>query len=165
MSLIRKNLILMLENMEDIIKLLREQTILCRRSMELFENLIERLKENSPDIIESVQKIEKITVDLNRNSIETQKFLQTNNFKNFSELLAAQEKNIQRNVAESLLNQSKNLQEKLRNLVEAASKLTEKGESFVNFNLNLMSKTQVDTYGADKLSEGQSNRRIVEFRC
>lgn len=155
----------MRENMEDLIKLLREQTILCRRLVELFADLITKLQENSFDIIESVQSIEKLLLNLNTNSFETQKFLQSNGFKNFSEFLAAQEENIQRDVAERLLTQSKNLQEKLKQQVAAASKLTESGENFVNFNINLMSNTQVDTYGADSQSEAQTNRRMVEFKC
>ena len=151
--------------MEDLIKLLREQTILCRRLAEIFEKLLETLKENSPEVLDTVQNIEKIQIDLNRNAAETQEFLQRNGFKNFSEVLAAQEKNIQRDVAERLLTQSKNLQERLRQQISAANKLVESGESFINFNLNLMSRTQADTYGSDSLSEGQSNRRIIEYKC
>lgn len=155
----------MREKMEDLIKHLREQTILCRRLAEIFDKLIEMLKENSPEIVELVQKIEKVLLDLNKNASATQNFLQRNGFKNFSEFLSAQEKNIERDVAERLLAQSKNLQERLKQQVAAANRLTESGESFVNFNINLMSRTQADTYGADSLSEGQSNRRIVEFKC
>ena len=165
MSLIRKNLILMREKMEDLIKLLREQTILCRRLAEIFEELIEKLQKSSPEIIDLVQKVEKVLPDINKNAAATQTFLQANGFKNFSEFLSAQEKNIERDVAERLLEQSRNLQERLKQQIASASRLTESGESFVKFNINLMGRTQADTYGADSLSEGQSNRRIVEFKC
>lgn len=155
----------MRENMENLIRLLREQTVLCRRLAEIFEKLILNLKENSTDILDATQNIEKILLDINKNVSETQNFLQRNGFKDFSEFLVAQEKNIQRDVAERLLTQSKNLQMKLKQQISTANMLVESGESFVNFNLNLMSRTQADTYGSDSLSEGQSNRRIVEYKC
>ena len=151
--------------MENLIKLLREQTILCRRLKELFEKLVDELEKNSLDVVLSVQNVEKIILELNKNSSETQKFLQSSKYKTLANFLDAQEKNIQRDVAERLLAQSKILQEQLKRQIDIASKLTDSGESFVNFNLNLMSRTQADTYGADRLAEGQSNRRIVEFKC
>lgn len=149
--------------MEEAIKLLREQTVLCRRSLELFAKLIELLKEKSPEITESVQKIEKFIPELRKNGITSQKFLQSKKCKTFADYINSQEKSIQRDVAERLLIQSENLQEKLRWQIGAAEKLTESGAAFVNFSLNLISQTSAgNTYGAEAVSDSQSKLRMID---
>lgn len=133
----------------DTIKLLRERTVLCRHALELFNTLIEELGNNSPEIIETVGKIEKITRDLNSNA---EKNISLENLNQ-----------IERNVAGNLLKQSETLQARLKEKISIANNLVQVGKEFVTYNMNLFSHTQADTYSADKLTE--SSRRIVEFRC
>ena len=161
-SLIKKNSTLTLEIMENVIKLLREQTILCRRTLELFAKLIELLEQNSPDLSESVLKIEKILTDLRKNSAQSQKFLQAQNCGNFADFLERQEKSIQSDVAKRLLAQSEILQSQLKRKINSAQLLTEKGAVFVNFNLNLLSQTSAGTtYGEQTLSS-QSKLQMID---
>lgn len=133
----------------DTIKLLREQTILCRHALELFNTLIEQLRDNSAEIIETVAKIEKIIRDLNSSS---DKNISLNDLND-----------VQRNVAENLLKQSDSLKAQIKEKISIANNLVQVGKEFVTYNMNLFSHTQADTYSADKLTE--SSRRIVEFRC
>ena len=135
--------------MMDTIKLLREQTVLCRHALELFNTLIEELRDNSPSIIETVGKIEKVTRDLNE--IADKKI----SLENLN--------SVQKNVAESLLKQSEMLQTQIKEKISIANDLVKKGAEFVTYNMNLFSHTKADTYSADKLTE--NSRRIVEFRC
>lgn len=133
----------------DTIKLLRERTVLCRHALELFNTLIEELENNSPAVIETVGKIEKITRDLNDNAEKNISLDDLNQ--------------IQKNVAENLLKQSETLQAQIKEKISIANNLVQVGKEFVTYNMNLFSHTQADTYSADKLTE--NSRRIVEFRC
>lgn len=133
----------------DTIKLLRERTVLCRHALELFNTLIEQLENNSPAVIETVGKIEKIIRDLNDNAEKNISLDDLNQ--------------IQKNVAENLLKQSETLQARIKEKISIANNLVQVGKEFVTYNMNLFSHTQADTYSADKLTE--SSRRIVEFRC
>ena len=149
--------------MENTIKLLREQTILCRRSLELFSTLSELLEKNSADLAEPVLKIEKIMPELRKNGRESQKFLQSVNCKTFADYLNKQEKSIQLDVAQRLLIQSENLQLQLKKKIKVAEKLIESGAAFVNFNLNLISQTSAgNTYGAEATSDSQSKLRMID---
>ena len=148
--------------MENVIKLLREQTILCRRTLELFAKLIELLEKNSPDLSELILKIEKILPDLMKNIAQSQKFLQANKCGNFADFLEKQENSIQSDVAKRLLAQSENLQIQLKQKINSAQLLTEKGAVFVNFNLNLISQTSAGTtYGEQSLSS-QSKLQMID---
>lgn len=133
----------------DTIKLLRERTVLCRHALELFNTLIEQLENNSPAVIETVGKIEKIIRDLNDNAEKNISLDDLNQ--------------IQKNVAENLLKQSETLQARIKEKISIANNLVQVGKEFVTYNMNLFSHTQADTYSADKLTE--NSRRIVEFRC
>lgn len=148
--------------MENVIKLLREQTILCRRSLELFAKLIELLEQNSPDLSELILKIEKIMPDLRKNAVQSQEFLQSNKCKDFADFLEKQEQSIQNDVAKRLLAQSEILQTQLRRKINSARLLTDKGAVFVNFNLNLLSQTSAGTtYGEQSLSS-QSKLQMID---
>ena len=149
--------------MENAIKLLREQTVLCRRALELFAKIIELLQQSSPDLTESILKIEKIMPEIRRNAEQSQKFLQSKNCRNFEDFLNKQESSVQCDVARRLLTQSANLQEKLKRQISSAQLLTDKGAAFVNFNLNLISQTSASpTYGAEALSDSQSKLQMID---
>ena len=148
--------------MENVIKLLREQTILCRRTLELFAKLIELLEQNSLDVNESVLKIEKILPELRKNATQSQKFLQSNKCENFAGFLRKQEKSIQRDVAERLLAQSEILQDKLKRQLNSAQLLTEKGAAFVNFSLNLISQTSAGNTYAEQSLSSQSKLLMID---
>ena len=142
--------------MDNVIKLLREQTILCRRTLELFTKLIELLEQNSPNLSESILKIEKIIPDLRKNAVQAQ------NCKDFANFLEKQENSIQSDVAKRLLAQSEILQTQLKHKINSAQLLTEKGAVFVNFNLNLLSQTSAGTtYGEQSLSS-QSKLQMID---
>ena len=85
--------------MDETIKLLREQAILCAHLPELFDELIKIMEKNSPDVQEPIRKIEATVRDLSKNAQKAQDFLQRVGSPSFAEFIAAQEKNIQRDVA------------------------------------------------------------------
>ena len=149
--------------MDDTIKFLREQAILCSRLNELLDKLSDALKNNSLETAEIVKTIDPLVFDLSKNSAKSQKFLETTNYKNFGELIMAAEDGVKKDVAERLLNQVINLQAKMIQAMQTAAKLLENASDFVDFNLNVLSQTSASpTYGAQARTETNSDRRIFD---
>ena len=149
--------------MDETIKILREQAILCAHLPELFDELIKIMKNNSPDVQEPIRKIESIMRDLNKNEQKAQDFLKRVNASSFAEYIAAQDKNIQRNVAEKLLKKTSDAQLRLKNQVAQVKLLLKKGRDYVQFNLNILARTSAsDTYGAAAQTGSQRSRRMFE---
>lgn len=149
--------------MEETIILLREQTVFCSRLLKLFADLTESLKKNSLNMIEVLNQIEPAVAELSKNSLKAQEFLQRLNFKNFSDFINSQPAGVQKDVATRLLLHNDNLQEKLQSQMRILKRLNDKGKNFVDFNLNLLSRTSATpTYGAAAETGSQSGRRLFD---
>ena len=149
--------------MDETIKLLRERSVLCARLPELFDELLEVVRNNSPDVQEIVRKIETIIRDLSNNEQRTQKFLKSVKAKSLAQYVSAQEKNIQRDVAEKLLKKTADAQLRLKNQVAQVKLLLKKGKDYVEFNLNILARTSASsTYGAEAQTASQRTRRMFE---
>lgn len=149
--------------MDETIKILREQAILCAHLPELFDELIEIMKSNSPEVQEPIRKIEATVRDLSKNEQKAQDFLKRVGAASFAEYLSAQEKNIQRDVAEKLLKKTADAQLRLKNQVAQVKLLLKKGKDYVEFNLNILARTSASsTYGAEAQTGSQRTRRMFE---
>lgn len=149
--------------MDELIKILREQTVLCAHLPALFDELIDIMKKNSPAVQEPVRKIEAVMRDLDKNEQKAQAFLKRVKAPSFAEYLAAQDKNIQRNVAEKLLKKVAESQLRLKNQVAELKLLLKRGKEYVEFNLNILARISAsDTYGATAQRESQRTRRMFE---
>lgn len=149
--------------MDETIKILREQAILCAHLPELFDELIEIMKSNSPEVQEPIRKIETTVRDLSKNEQKAQDFLKRVGAASFAEYLSAQEKNIQRNVAEKLLKKTADAQLRLKNQVAQVKLLLKKGKDYVEFNLNILARTSASsTYGAEAQTSSQRTRRMFD---
>ena len=149
--------------MDEAIKLLREQAILCSRLLELLGKMSDSLKENSHDIEELVQKMDPIVTDLSRNSNKAKDFLDKSNCKTFGEFINLADNGVQKDVANRLLKQITNLQEKMAYGMKLSAQLLVKGSEFINFNLNVLSQTSASpTYGAEAKTPTNANRRIFD---
>lgn len=149
--------------MDEVIKILREQAILCAHLPELFDELIKVMQSNSPEVQPIVDKIAPIIRDLNKNRQRTEEFLQRVKAASLAEYLAAQDKNIQRNVAEKLLRKAADAQARLKNQVAELNLLLRKGQDYVAFNLNILARTTAsDTYGAQATTDSRRTRRMFE---
>lgn len=149
--------------MDELIKILREQTVLCAHLPALFDELIDIMKSNSPAVQEPVRKIEAVMRDLDKNDQKAQAFLKRVKAPSFAEYLAAQDKNIQRNVAEKLLKKSAESQLRLKNQLTELKLLLKRGKEYVEFNLNILARISAsDTYGATAQRESQRTRRMFE---
>ena len=149
--------------MDEAIKILREQTVLCAHLQRLFDALIEVMKKNSPEVQEPVRKIEEVLRDLNKNEQKAQDFLKRVKASSFAEYLSAQEEGIQRNVAEKLLQKLAESQRRLKNQVAQLKLLLKRGREYVEFNLNILARISAsETYGATAQRESQRTRRMFE---
>jgi len=149
--------------MDDTIKILREQAILCAHLPELFDELIKIMESNSPDVQEPIRKIEATVRDLSKNAQKAQDFLKSVEATSFAEYIDAQEKNIQRDVAEKLLKKTSDAQLRLKNQVSQVKLLLKKSRDYVDFNLNILAQTSAsDTYGAAAKTDSQRKRRMFE---
>lgn len=149
--------------MDETIKLLREQAILCAHLPELFDELIKIMKSNSPDVQETIRKIETTVRDLSKNEQRSREFLDRIGSPSFADYLSVQEKNIQRDVAERLLKKTADAQLRLKNQVAQVKLLLKKGKDYVDFNLNILARTSAnDTYGAAAQTGSHRTRRMFE---
>ena len=149
--------------MDEAIKLLREQAILCSRLNELLDKLTESLKNFTHETQEIVQQINPLVADLSKNSTKTQKFLQAANVQTFGEFIKAANDSVEKEVAERLLKKVVDLQEKMVNGMKVAAGVLVNGSNFVNFNLNVLSQTSASpTYGAEAQTATNANRQIFD---
>ena len=149
--------------MDETIKLLREQTVLCAHLPELFDELIKVMQSNSPDVQAPIAKIEAAMRDLDKNERKSQEFLSRVKAASFTEYLAAQEKNIQRDVAEKLLKKASDSQRRLKTQVAELKLLLQKSKDYVAFNLNILARISAsDTYGSAAQTGSQRSRRMFE---
>ena len=149
--------------MDEVIALLRGRVVLCGQLLKLLTELVDVLKNNSPDTTEIVRKIEAIIKDLSLNAAKSQKFLDGVPVKSLSEFIATQEKGIKRDVAERLFSQAEKLQNQLKTKMETAAMLTATGKKFVDFTLNLMTQMQAnDTYGSAAEASAHAKRHIFD---
>lgn len=148
--------------MEETIILLREQTVFCNRLLKLFADLTETIKNNSLDMSKVTGQIEPVIAELSKNSARSQMFLDKMKFKTFSDFIDAQEDGVKKDVANRLLKQNAELQKNLQRKMQTLKILTDKGKKFVEFNLNVMSRTSSNTYGAEAQTGSQSGRRLFD---
>ncbi len=149
--------------MDETIKILREQAILCAHLPELFDELIKVMTNNSPDVQEPIRKIESTVRDLSKNEQKAQDFLKKVGAESFAKYIAAQDKNIQRDVAEKLLKKAADAQLRLKNQVAQVKLLLKNGKDYVDFNLNILARTSAsDTYGAGAQTDSRRTRRMFE---
>ena len=149
--------------MEETIILLREQTVFCNRLLKLFADLTETIKKNSLNMSQVAGQIEPVIAELSKNSVRSRMFLDRMKFKNFGDFIDAQEDGVKKDVAKRLLQSNKELQEKLQRTIKTLKILTDNGKKFVEFNLNVMSKTSTSvSYGAAAETGSQSGRRLFD---
>ena len=149
--------------MDETIKILREQTVLCSRLPELFNKLIEIIKNNSPDVQEPLQKIALIMRELSKSEKKSKEFLLKVKATSFAQYVSAQEQNIQRDVAQNLLKKLVAVQVQLKTRLAELNRLLQKGRDFIEFNLNILARISAsETYGSAAQTNSMRTRRMFE---
>lgn len=149
--------------MDKVIKLLREQMILCSRLNEIFNDLNNAFKEarSGFDVTSSVQKIEPLMRDLSKNDAAISEFLKSVNVDNLSAFVEIQSNGVEKNVANRLLNQVGELQKRLRHQITNAARLMVNSKKFIDYNVNVMAQTVADNIYSSGRELGQHQKRRV----
>ncbi|MBR2180158.1 MAG: flagellar export chaperone FlgN [Selenomonadaceae bacterium] len=149
--------------MDKVIKLLREQMILCSRLSEIFNNLSDAFKEarSGFDVTSSVQKVEPLMRDLSKNDSVISEFLKTMSVDNMKTFIEMQPAGVERDVANRLLNQVGELQKRLRHQITNVARLMTNSKKFIDFNINVMSQTVADDIYSSGRELGQHQRHRV----
>ena len=149
--------------MDKVIKLLREQMILCSRLNEIFNDLNTAFKEarSGFDVTSSVQKIEPLMRDLSKTDVGISEFLKSVNVDNLSTFVEMQPAGVERNVASRLLNQVGELQKRLRHQITNVARLMINSKKFIDYNINVMAQTVADDIYGSGRELGQHQRRRV----
>ena len=150
--------------MDEVIKNLREQLILCRRLNELLAELSGELKENTAGrgVTATVQEIEKVMPEMTKADAKLQEFLRASSLESLNAYIERQPEGVERNVAERLINQVGKLQMELQKRLFNASTLLVNSKKFIDFNMNVMSRaTAGTTYGRRGNETGGSSGRSI----
>lgn len=152
--------------MDKVIKMLREQMILCSRLTKLFDEIIAVLKNSdySAGITSSVQAIEKLMRDLSKNDIEIQEFLSTSGAGDLKSFIESQAECVERSVAKRLIVQVGNFQKQLRQQIIDTAHLMVNSKTFIDYNFNVMTQAVAnDIYGPPGAERaGMYKRRAFE---
>jgi len=149
--------------MDEVIKILREQTVLCAQMPTLLNELIKVMRENSPDVQEPISKIENLMREISDSEKKTQEFLKGIEAANLKEYLSKQEKSVKRDVAEKLLKKSAEAQIQLQSQLIELRKLLRSGKDFAEFNLNILTQTAAsETYGKGAQRDSQHKQRLFD---
>ena len=147
--------------MREAIKILRQELVFCTRFSELFEELETVLKQNASGngVSKIVQKLEKGLTDVPKLEAEQKSFLETVKQPTLRSFLEAQPDSVERTMALRLLEQVVSLQEKLRQQSAKNHLLLERSKQFIDFHMNVISRTTANpTYGPPG-ADGVEHRR------
>ena len=149
--------------MDKVIKLLREQMILCSRMTNILDDLNNAFKEirSAVDVTSAVQNMEILMRDLSKNDAQINDFLKLENVENLKTFIEMQPEGTERSVASRLLTQVGNLQNKLRHQITSSAHLMINSKKFIDYNINVMSQTVANNIYGPGSELGQHQKRRV----
>ena len=148
--------------MDKVIKLLREQVILCSRLSELFGNLSDTLKHSTSgaSVTTSVQSIELLMSNLSKNDLNIRELLKSYKITDLKTFVEANSNSIEGNVANNLLIKLGNLQKRIRHQITNVARLLINSKKFIDYNINVMTQTVASTtYGPASANVGNLQKR------
>ena len=148
--------------MDKVIKLLREQVILCSRLSELFKNLSEALKTSTSgtSVTTSVQSIELLMSNLSKNDLNIRELLKSYKISDLKTFVENNSNSIEGNVANNLLIKLGNLQKRIRHQITNVARLLINSKKFIDYNINVMTQTVASTtYGPSNANIGNLQKR------
>lgn len=136
--------------MREAIKILRRELVFCTRLGELMEELSSVLKERASgrDVSLIVKKLEQVLSEGAKLEAEQKSFLKSVKQESLQGYLEGQPVSVEKDMALRLLAQVKDQQAQLRQKSETSHVLLERSEKFVDFHMNVLSRTRANpTYG------------------
>ena len=143
--------------MEEAIRLIRQQILVCARINELFEALREvlRKKAEGKALSNAVKRMEAVFSELSGLEDQQRGFLEAQQQRNMIGFVQAQPASVERDVAMRLLSQLGAWQTRLFRQSVTAKELLQHSKEFVDYHMNVLSQTKTEaTYGPPGASAG-----------
>lgn len=147
--------------MREAIRILRQELVLCTRLAELQEELADCLKGHvsGNGVSKTVRELECVLADISKLEGEQKALLERAGKPDLRSFLDGQSPSVEREMALRLLDQVSSQQEKLRKQSAANRLLLERSKQFVDFQMNVLSRTKANpTYGPPNAGEAEHQR-------
>ena len=151
--------------MDEVVRLLRAQILISNRALEKLKAIKETIQAENKGahIVAAVQAMEPVLLELGKLEKQKQVFLQGKNVSSVQAVLAQEPASEAREIAVHLLHRAQEFEESLIREVAATRLLLEKGKQYVDFHINVLTRTVAsDTYNQDA-AESESRREIKMF--
>ncbi len=151
--------------MDEVVRLLRAQILISNRALEKLKAIKETIQAENKGahIVAAVQAMEPVLLELGKLEKQKQVFLQGKNVSSVQAVLAQEPASEAREIAVHLLHRAQEFEESLTREVAATRLLLEKGKQYVDFHINVLTRTVAsDTYNQDA-AESESRREIKMF--
>ena len=151
--------------MDEVVRLLRAQILISNRALEKLKAIKETIQAENKGahIVAAVQAMEPVLLELGKLEKQKQAFLQGRKLSSVQAVLAQEPASEAREIAVHLLHRAQEFEESLTREVAATRLLLEKGKQYVDFHINVLTRTVAsDTYNQDA-AESESRREIKMF--
>lgn len=151
--------------MDEAVRLLRAQILISNRCLEKLKAIKNTIQAENKgaNIVAAVQEMEPVLLELGKLDKQKQAFLQAKKTSSVQAVLAKEPDSEAREIAVHLLHRAQEFEETLAREVAATRLLLEKGKQYVDFHINVLTRTVAsDTYNQDA-AESESRREIKMF--
>ena len=151
--------------MDEVVRLLREQILISNRCLEKLKAIKNTIQAENKgaNIVAAVQEMEPVLLDLGKLEKQKRAFLQGKKSSSLKAVLAKITDSEARGIAVHLLHRAQEFEDTLAREVMATRLLLEKGKQYVDFHINVLTRTVAsDTYNQDAAA-GESRREIKMF--
>ena len=151
--------------MDEVVRLLRAQILISNRCLEKLKAIKATIQAENKgvNIVAAVQEMEPVLLELGKLEKQKKAFLQTKKTSSMQAVLAKEPDSETREIAVHLLHRAQEFEETLAREVAATRLLLEKGKQYVDFHINVLTRTVAsDTYNQDA-AESESRREIKMF--
>ena len=151
--------------MDEAVRLLRAQILISNTCLEKLRAIKKTIQAENKgaDIAAAVQDMEPALLELGKLEKRKQEFLTQCKASSMQAVLASQPDSEKRELAVHLLHRAQEFEESLVREVAATRFLLEKGKKYVDFNINVMTRTMAsETYNQDA-AESESRREFKMF--
>lgn len=151
--------------MDEVVRLLRAQILISNRCLEKLKAIKNTIQAENKgaNIVAAVQEMEPVLLELGKLDKQKQAFLQAQKTSSMQAVLAKEPDSEAREIAVHLLHRAQEFEETLAREVAATRLLLEKGKQYVDFHINVLTRTVAsDTYNQDA-AESESRREIKMF--
>jgi hypothetical protein len=151
--------------MDEAVRLLRTQIILSNNCLEKIKVLkaVLQAKNKGADIVTAVQSLEPVLLELGKLEKEKKDFLHKEGVKDMRMIISRMPISKEREILLHLFHRTQEFAESLQGEINSAKLLLERGKKYVDFHINVMTRTVANDTYTQKAAESGSRREIKMF--